>query len=81
MTFDEWLKIGMDKGWCGPSVCVTHDGVPMTEQEEESLYDDEPCIHAIRLYEDDDVRLKVEENHSPTQWRASNSGYRRQDVD
>ena len=30
MTFDEWLKYGMENSFCGPPVCVTHDGEPST---------------------------------------------------
>jgi hypothetical protein len=67
--FDEWLKIGMDKGWCGPAVCYTHDGLPTTLKEDEELYEGDPCVHIIRLYEDIDDKKEVEENHSPSQWR------------
>ena len=28
VEFSEWHKIGMDNGWCGPTVCTTHDGLP-----------------------------------------------------
>jgi hypothetical protein len=75
MTFDEWMQIGLTNAWCGPAVCYTHDGTPMTGDEEQELYESDPCIHIIRLYEDEDTKLKVEENHSPSIWRATNSGY------
>jgi len=75
LTFDEWLQYGLTQNWCGPAVCVTHDGLPMTETEEQEMYELDPCIHAIRLYEDEDTKIKVEENHSPSIWRATNSGY------
>lgn len=75
MDFEEWLKVGYDNGWIGAPVCYTHDGLPSTAEEEDTFFDGgEPCIHIIRLYEDEDVKRGVEENHSPSQWRASNRG-------
>ena len=35
MTFDEWIKLGYDEGFCSPPVCSTHDGVPTTATEDE----------------------------------------------
>ena len=71
MSFDEWLQIGYDAGYCGPPCCATHDGVPMSEDE---YADDEPCVHVLRLYEDGGVKAAVESDHAPSQWRASNRG-------
>ena len=71
MDFEEWLQFGFDQGWIGPPVCYTHDGMPMTDLEEAELdagYD--PCMHLIRLYEDTTAKSSVEQNHSPSQWRA-----------
>lgn len=75
MTFDEWLQYGLDQKWCGPAVCYTHDGVPATGEEEDQMYEEDPCIHIIRLYEDEATKLAVEENHQASVWRATNSGY------
>lgn len=69
MNFNEWLKTGMNNGWCGPTVCYTHDGLPMSEVEIDEYYEGDPCIHIIRLYEDHDHRNAVEEAHSPSVWR------------
>lgn len=74
MTFDEWHKIGFEAGFCGPAVCITHDGLPTTEDEDGELSDFDPCIHILRLYEDQTMKTGVEANHSPTVWRASNAG-------
>jgi hypothetical protein len=71
VTFDEWLQVGMDEGWCGPPVCATHDGVPTTVVEDDEISDD-PCLHVIRLYEDADTKAAVEANHPPSVWRATN---------
>lgn len=69
-TFNEWLKIGVDNGWCGVPVCSTHDGIPTTEAEDAEFNDGgDPCIHVIRMYESPDDKTAVEQNHSPSQWR------------
>jgi len=72
LTFDEWISYGIEKGWCGPPVCYTHDGLPMSEQEY-SEFDEgqDPCTHVVRMYEDIDMKKSIEENHSPSQWRNS----------
>jgi hypothetical protein len=76
MSYEDWLKIGLLQGWCGPSVCETHDGVPMSQTEIDAYEDGEdPCVHILRLYEDAEQKAAVEEAHSPSIWRATNSGY------
>jgi hypothetical protein len=49
----------------------------LTEREDESysIGDEDPCIHILRLYEDLETKKAVEENHSPSVWRATNSGF------
>lgn len=71
MSYNEWIAIGINNGWCGPAVCYTHDGLPLTIDEENELWEEghDPCIHIVRLYEDNEVRLGVEFNHSPSNWR------------
>ncbi len=75
-SFDDWLEYGMDQGWCGPAVCETHDGLPLSSSEEEEFFEQglDPCIHVIRLYEDFETKFAVEENHAPSQWRKPNRG-------
>jgi len=69
LSFNEWMSYGIEQGWCGPPVCYVHDGLPFTD-EEFSLDDlDTTCIHIVRMYEDEDMRVAVEENHSPSTWR------------
>jgi hypothetical protein len=76
INFDDWLQLGLSNGFCGPAICYPHDGLPMTEEEDNQFSEGEdPCIHIIRLYEDLDVKTRVEENHSPSIWRATNSGF------
>jgi hypothetical protein len=76
-TFDEWLQEGLSLGFCGPAICYPHDGLPMTANEDESysIGDNDPCIHILRLYEDLEIKKAVEDYHSPSVWRATNSGF------
>ena len=69
MTFQEWIAIGIKNDWCGPAICYTHDGLPMSINEEEEMYSSDPCLHVIRLYEDIEHKNSIESNHSPSQWR------------
>lgn len=69
LTYNQWIAIGIEQGWCGPAVCYTHDGLPLTIDEEEDFEERDPCIHIVRLYEDHEMRLGVEYNHSPSNWR------------
>lgn len=74
-SFDEWLQEGLELGFVGPAVCYTHDGLPMSEAEDLEFQESDPCIHILRLYEDEETKIAVEENHSPSVWRATNAGF------
>jgi hypothetical protein len=74
MDFEQWLELGIKERWVGPAVCYTHDGLPTTAAEDAEFEEGDPCIHIMRLYEDVDTKLGVEENHSPSIWRATNRG-------
>ena len=69
LAFEEWMSYGIEKGWCGPPVCYTHDGLPMTSDEFDSEDIDEYCIHIVRMYEDHAMKKNIEENYSPSMWR------------
>ena len=72
LGFDEWMSYGIKKGWCGPPVCHTHDGLPMSEQEDIEFGEgQDPCIHVVRMYDDIDMKKEIENDHSPSQWRNS----------
>jgi hypothetical protein len=74
-TYEEWLQYGVSEGWCGVPVCITHDGEPLTDEEEAQFSEGEdPCVHMMRMYESSEDKASVEQNHSPSQWRASNGG-------
>lgn len=78
MELEEWLEYGWSKGWITPPVCYTHDGLPTTESEMDEWNEgSDPCIHIVRLYEDQEQRRQVESNDPPTVWRASNRGWKR----
>lgn len=75
MSFEEWIEEGYVRGWIGPPICHTHDGVPMSDEEDEQFEAGaDPCIHVLRLYEDETVKDQVERSHSPSTWRAKNAG-------
>jgi hypothetical protein len=69
-TFEEWIVQGLTQGWCGAPVCYTHDGIPMSRSEDEEFGEGlDPCIHIIRMYEDEQHKTEVEEEHAPSEWR------------
>ena len=75
LSMFEWIEHGYRQGYCGPDVCETHDGVPMSEAEHEEFSEGgDPCIAILRLYNDPGHKAAIEADHSPSQWRASNSG-------
>ena len=69
LSYEEWIQLGMDEGWCGPPVCHTHDGVPTTEAEDLEFDEGDPCIHIVRMYDSAQTKIDVESNHSPSVWR------------
>ena len=74
--FEQWLKFGWQQGWISGPVCVIHDGVPFSAEEDNDFEEDgEPCVHMFRLYENDHVKAAVEDNFAPAIWRATNLGW------
>ena len=69
MNFEAWIAVGIKNNWCGPAICYTHDGLPMSTDVEEEMYNGDPCLHVVRLYEDIEHKNSIESNHSPSQWR------------
>lgn len=70
-TFDEWVQQGISNQWCGPIVCYTHDGLPMTDEEIDQFEEEDPCIHIIRMYQSPEIALQIEQDHSPSVWRKN----------
>jgi len=75
LDLDEWLEYGYRNGYCSPPVCYTHDGLPTSIFEDSELDGGDPCLHLVRLYEDEEHERAIEANHSPSVWRASNLGW------
>lgn len=51
--YQDWIDRGIAHGWCSPIVCGTHDGLPYTADEVESIPEDElldTCVFGVRLY-------------------------------
>jgi hypothetical protein len=69
LTFDDWLKAGIQHNFIGAPVCYTHDGLPTSEDEDEEFSEGDPCIHILRLYESPEKKTAIEDNHSPSVWR------------
>jgi hypothetical protein len=72
LTFSEWMAYGVKQGWCGAPICYTHDGLPMSNEEDmEFAEGQDPCMHIVRMYEDIEMKKSIEDNHSPSVWRNS----------
>jgi len=72
LTFSEWMTYGIKQGWCGAPVCYTHDGLPMSNEEDVEFGEgQDPCMHIVRMYEDIEMKERIENNHSPSTWRNS----------
>lgn len=71
MTYDEWVRIGVEHQWAIPEVCYTHDGLPMTV-EEQALYDVgyDPCVHIIRVCEPHQHRAIYRSLQDEFKWRG-----------
>jgi hypothetical protein len=47
----EWLRYGIDAGFCTQPTCAHHDGTPMTDEEIAAFEDgDDSCIYIVRLW-------------------------------
>lgn len=63
MTFDEWIRIGLERGFAGPPVCCNHENVPMSRDEWE---EPDRCFLIVRIYDTDEERYAVERDHQPS---------------
>ena len=51
MTFEEWMEIGQKAGWISSGVCIMHDGLPMTEEEDREFEEGgDPCTPGFRVW-------------------------------
>lgn len=52
-TQEDWIRYGVEKGWCSLPKCATHDALPLSPEEQKEFergYD--PCLLGIRLWEE-----------------------------
>ena len=50
VDFYEWLRYGVEQGYCTEQFCLTHTGYPMSEREEQDWVDGyDRCAHMVRL--------------------------------
>ena len=50
MSFDHWLKFGIEQGFCGEGLCIQHEGTPFTRDEEQRYENgDDPCVPVVRV--------------------------------
>lgn len=51
LDFFAWLDIGSKRGWVSTPVCVTHDGLPSTEEEDTEWEEGfDPCVAGMRVW-------------------------------
>ena len=51
MKFEDWVDIGVSKGWISPGFCNTHEGDPYMSPEEEKEWEDggDPCLPVFKI--------------------------------
>lgn len=51
IDMNDWLQIGIDKGWISEPFCNTHDGDPYMTEEEEKEWEEggDPCLHVVKF--------------------------------
>lgn len=58
MDYQEWLRVGIENGFCTEPICQTHDVVPMHETEERAWDEgSDPCCLVVRLGSYDEWEL------------------------
>ena len=46
----KWLRVGIENNFCTDIVCMMHDGVPMSEAEDEAMEEGlDPCVFVVRI--------------------------------
>lgn len=62
MDFDEWLRYGIENGYCTEQVCAMHDAIPVHDQEWKELDNGfDPCMMVVRLGSYDDWAIYGDE--------------------
>jgi len=47
VSFSQWVRTGIDNGFCHEPVCLNHDLLPSTPEEDT---DEDPCVLVTRIY-------------------------------
>lgn len=69
MTFEQWMRIGIENRWVLPPTCYSHDGVPTSEEEEQQFdQGQDPCINVMRVCEPV-YWQDIYDNTTSMQWR------------
>jgi hypothetical protein len=54
MDQGQWLRHGIERGYCSELTCQTHDIGRLTDEEAERFEDgDDPCVFVVRVWEAD----------------------------
>lgn len=54
MTYQDWLDLGMEMGYCNEPHCYIHEGTPLSELEFSAWHQGvDFCVHAVRLKEEE----------------------------
>ena len=52
LEFEIWLKSGYDRGWISHVFCNTHDGPPISDEEEQDWNEGgDPCSFHVKVIE------------------------------
>ena len=46
----DWVALGVDLGFCSDVVCLTHEGPPLTDSEEQADTYDDDCMYGVRIW-------------------------------
>lgn len=51
MEFQDWMQLGIDKGWISPGFCMTHEGDQYMSAEEEAEWEEggDPCCPVFKV--------------------------------
>jgi hypothetical protein len=49
--FEIWIQNGIERGWVTEPFCMTHDGDPYMNEEEQQEWEEggDPCAHVVKF--------------------------------
>ena len=50
-SIHDWIRVGIEHGYCTPDFCNTHEGDPYMTKQEEQEWDEggDPCMVVVKL--------------------------------